>query len=150
MQTQDILLEYVKQADKMKKENIYGIRKAVSKNSMNTEQIKLFCQHLELATMKRALYFTFKKSKDLDAILTILQKFHFIAGYTKYTSEEDFKIFLSYDMQGTCVIKEIKAVSSIRQRSLINTKQAKAFLNDYPYALGLIRTRNGIMTIKEC
>ena len=145
---QDILLELLKQADKMK--NTYGIRKAISQKFMSIDQIKLFFQHLQFAASQQKLYFSFKKSKDLEVILTLLQKSHFIAGFTKNTSDTDFKIFLSYDIQGICVIKEIKTVSSVRQRITINTKQIKAYLHDYPYSVALIRTRTGIMEIKDC
>jgi ribosomal protein S8 len=130
--------------------NVYGIRKAISKKYMSIEQIKLFFQHLQLAAIEQRLYFSFKKSQDLEAILNILQKSHFIAGYTKNTSEEYFKIFLSYDMHGTCVLKEMQPVSSVRQRIIINTKQIKVYLNDYPYGLGLVRTKLGIISIKDC
>lgn len=150
MQTEGILQELAKQVDKMKKQNIYGIRKAISKRYMSIPQIKLFFQHLQKAGFEQKLYFSFKKSKDLESILNILQEKHFIAGYTKNTSEEYFKIFLNYDLYGICVIKEMKPVSSVRQRIIINTKQMKAYLNDYPYGLALIRTKKGIMNIKEC
>jgi ribosomal protein S8 len=146
----DILPVLQKQVDKMKTKNVYGIRKPISQKFMSIDQIKLFFQHLELAKVQKKLYFTFTHTNDLETILMILQKAHFIAGFAKDNIEKKFKIFLSYDMLGTCVIKEAKTVSSVRQRIIINTKQIKAYLNDYPYALAIIRTRNGIMNIKDC
>lgn len=146
----DILLVSQKQADKMKRKNIYEIRQPISSKFMSIDQIKLFFQHLQLAADKKRLYFTFHKSQDLEIILNILQKAHFIAGYTKNTSDNHFKIFLSYDIQGYCVIKEIKTVSSVRQRITITTKQIRTYLNDYPYSMAIIRTHNGIMNIKDC
>jgi len=134
----------------MKNKNQYGIRKPISYRFMSIDQIKLFFQHLEFAASQKRLYFTFTKTNDLGAILQILQKAHFIAGYTEDSDTNQFKIFLTYDIQGTCVIKEVKTVSSVRQRIIINTKQIKAYLNDYPYSLALVRTRNGIMNIREC
>lgn len=134
----------------MKKENNYEIRKPISQKFMSIDQIKLFFQHLQLASIQQKLYFSFKKSKDLETILTLLQKNHFISGYTKNTSDTDFKVFLSYDIKGCCTLKEVKTVSSVRQRIVINTKQIRVFLNDYPYAMALIRTNIGIMSLKEC
>lgn len=150
MQMRDILLVSQKQADKMIHKNIYGIRKPISSKFMSIDQIKLFFQHLQFAANQKKLYFTFNKSQDLEEILNILQKAHFIAGYTKNTSDNHFKVFLSYDIQGCCVIKEIKTVSSVRQRITITTKQIRTYLNDYPYSLAIIRTRNGILNIKDC
>lgn len=150
MQMEDILPELPKRADKMNYQNKYGVRTALSKKHMSITQIKLFFQHLQEAAFEQKLYFSFKKSQDLETILNILQQAHLIAGYTKNTSDDHFKIFLSYDINGMCVIKEIKAVSSVRQRMIINIKQIKAYLNDYPYGLAIIRTRNGIMTVKDC
>jgi len=147
---EDILQELPKLADKMKKQNIYGIRKAISNNYMSIPQIKLFFQHLQKAGFEQKLFFPFKKNKDLESILNILQEAHLIAGYTKNTSDDHFKIFLNYDINGLCVIKEMKPVSSVRQRIIINTKQIKAYLNDYPYGVAIIRTRDGIKTIREC
>ena len=134
----------------MKGKNIYGLRKPISYKFMSIDQINYFFHCLQLAIVQKKLYFTFTQNKDLETILTILQKSHFIAGFTKDTVENKFKIFLSYDILGTCVIKEAKPVSSVRQRMIINIKQIKAFLHDYPYCLAIVRTRNGIKDIKEC
>lgn len=134
----------------MKNNNQYGLRKPISYKFMSIDQVKLFFQHLQFAAEQKKLYFTFTKTKDLEMILKILQKAHFISGYTQNTVDNEFKIFLSYDMQGGCVIKEIKTVSSVKQRIVINTKQIQTYLNDYPYSIAIIRTRNGIMNIKEC
>lgn len=134
----------------MKNKNIYETKKPISSRFMSMTQIKLFFQKLQVSAATKKLYFTFSKSHDLETILNILQKSHFIAGYTKNTSDNHFKIFLSYDIQGCCVIKEVKTVSSARQRITITTKHIRAFLNDYPYSLAIIRTNNGIMNIKDC
>ena len=150
MPMRDILPESLKQADNMKNKNAYGIRKPISSKFMSIDQIKLFFQQLNIAAEQKKLYFTFNKSQDLEVILNILQKSHFIAGFTKNTSDNHFKIFLSYDINGCCVLKEMKTVSSVRQRITITTKQIRTFLNDYPYSTAIIRTRNGIMNIKDC
>lgn len=125
-------------------------KKPTSENFMRLDQMQEFFQKLQFAAIQKKLYFSFKKNKDLEVILNILQKSHFIAGYTKNDLDEDFKIFLSFDMHGSCVIKEIKTVSKVSKRVIINTKDIKAYLNDYPYSIALVRTRNGIMNIKDC
>lgn len=115
---------------------------------MTVKAVKLFFQQLQYAASQKKLYFSYKGSQDLESILNILQHAHFIAGYTK--TENTFQIFLCYDMLGNCVINEIQTVSSIRQRVVINIKQIRVFLNDYPYSLAIIRTKDGIMNIKTC
>jgi ribosomal protein S8 len=117
---------------------------------MNLFELKKFFQQLQLATIQKKLYFSFQNNQDLDDILKILQKKHLIVGYTKNNPDNLVKIFLRYDIKGVCVIQEIKTVSSIRQRRIISVKQIKAFLNDYPYAVALIRTRRGILSLNEC
>jgi len=125
-------------------------RKPISNTVMRLDQMQEFFQKLELAATQKKLYFSFKKTKDLENILTILQKSHFIAGYSKNDLDENLKIFLSFDMHGSCIIKEIQTVSKKSKRVIMNIKNIKAYLNDYPYATALIRTRNGIMNVKEC
>jgi ribosomal protein S8 len=125
-------------------------KKPLSSKFMSVDRIQVFFQQLKSAATQKKLYFTFSKSQDLETILNILQKGHFIAGYTKNTSDNHFKIFLSYDIQGLCVIKEVKTVSSVKLRITITTKQIQNYLNDYPYSMAIIRTRNGIMNIKDC
>lgn len=117
---------------------------------MNLFELKKFFQQLQLATIQKKLYFSFQNNKDLDEILKILQKSHLIVGYTKNNPDNLVKIFLRYDIKGLCIIQDIKTVSSLRQRKIINIKQIKAFLNDYPYATALIRTRRGILSINDC
>jgi ribosomal protein S8 len=138
MQVLDISLEYENQVDNMK---IFDLQN--------------FFHQLQLATKQRKLYFVYKNSKDLTDILKILQKTHIISGYTEILSDTKYvsgfvKIFLRYDIKGDSVIKEIITVSAMRQRLIINYKQIKTFLNDYPYVLALIRTRLGILDIKTC
>lgn len=117
---------------------------------MSVKELNLFFQHLKFAGMQKKLYFVYKISQDLEQILNILQKAHFIAGYTKNRPDNLVRIFLSYDVQGDCVIKEIQIISSINQRIVMNLKQIKLYLNDYPYSLVIMRTRNGILNIKTC
>ena len=130
-----ILVEYQKQVDNSK---------------MNLQDLNRFIQKLQLASTQKKLYITFRLSKDLEDILIILQRAHLISGYTKNLPDTLVKIFLAYDIQGSCIIKEIKVVSTLKQRLIINTKQVKAYLNDYPYSVALIRTCKGILNIKTC
>lgn len=117
---------------------------------MSLQEIKLFLHQLKTAAIQKKLYFMFKNSQDLENILIILQHAHLISGFTKNTPDNFVKIFLAYDIKGCCVIKEIISVSSVRQRIIINTKQIKTYLNDYPYSIAIIRTRLGILNIKDC
>lgn len=117
---------------------------------MNFLELKKFFQHLKRATIQKKLYITYKNSQDLTDILKILQKAHIIGGYTKNNTDNLVKIFIRYDINGNSVIQEITTVSSARQRIIINTKYIHAFLNDYPYSLALVRTRIGILNIKDC
>jgi ribosomal protein S8 len=113
---------------------------------------KDFFQRLQLATIQKNLYIVYKYSKDLNDILKVLQQAHLIGGYTKnHPKNPTFvKITLEYDIKGDSVLKKITAVSSIRQRIIINNKQIKRFKHDYPYVIALIRTRIGILSIKDC
>lgn len=125
-------------------------RKPISNTIMRLDEMQEFFQKLELAAIQKKLYFLFKRTPDLENILIILQKSHFIAGYSKNDLEENLKIFLSFDMHGSCTIKEIQIVSKRSKRVIMNTKNMRAYLNDYPYATALIRTRKGIMDVKDC
>lgn len=135
----DILQELQNQVDNMKK---------ISKNYMNLNQIQQFFLQLKYELGQKSLYMSFRKSKDLLMILNILQEAYLISGYT--ILNEEFKIFLKYDLQGNPIIKETKFVSSAAKRVLLTRKNLKFYFNDYPYGMVIIRTRYGIINIKEC
>jgi ribosomal protein S8 len=107
---------------------------------MNIFELNQFFNQLNLAIIQKKLVFISKFSQDLSTILQGLQKSNFIVGYSKNHSNNIVKIFLRYDIKGNCVIKKVKFVSSQKQRIIINNKQLKVFLNNYPYAVGFIRT----------
>lgn len=117
---------------------------------MTLISINKFFQELRIASIEKKLFFFFNSSQGLEQILKSLQKIHFLSGFSYTKNRLKIKIFLRYDLRGDCVFKELIKVSSERKRVLINIKQIKIFLNDYPYSTALIRTSSGILNIQEC
>jgi ribosomal protein S8 len=113
----------------------------------NYKELKYFFILLKNAYQKKKKFFTYPMvTANLLTVLVNLQKKSLILGYYQLNNQE-VKIFLRYDMQSLPAITQIFILPPLRY---ITVRMLNKFVNDYPYSLGLISTRYGILTVSEC
>lgn len=113
----------------------------------NYNELKLFFLLLKSSYQKKKRFFTYPViTSNLLTILINLQKNSLILGYHQISNQE-IKIFLRYDLQSLPAITQIFFFPPLRY---VTVRMLKKFVNDYPYTLGLVQTRYGILTVSEC
>jgi ribosomal protein S8 len=114
---------------------------------INYKELKLFLLLLRSAYQKKKRFFTYPViTPNLLITLMNLQKNSLILGYHQVSNQE-IKIFLRYDMQSLPAITQVFFFPPLRY---VTSRMLHKFVNDYPYALGLVQTRYGILTVAEC
>lgn len=74
-----------------------------------------------------------------------------IAGYHIIENENKAKIFLNYDLtKNEPLVQKIVLFSSRGRKRIATRPMLNLFHYHYPHSLGIIGTRYGIMSSKEC
>jgi len=74
-----------------------------------------------------------------------------IAGYHIVEGQDKIKIFLNYDLtKNEPLVQKIILFSSRGRKRIATRPMLNMFHYQYPHSLGIIGTRHGIMSSKEC
>lgn len=104
------------------------------------------------AIKRKELFFvcTFLTPNILD-LVKCLEKHSRIAGYHILKNENQVKIFLNYDLtKNEPLVQKIVLFSSRGRKRIATQPMLNLFHYHYPNSLGIIGTRSGIMSSKEC
>lgn len=125
---------------------ITKIRK--EKNSL--EFHRFFRAYLNSARAK-ALFFVYPSvTNNILELLKYLEKDSRIAGY-HVTKDKQIKVFLNYDMtRNEPLVQKIILFSSKGRKRIATLHMLKLFNHHYPNSLALLRTRYGLLNLKDC
>lgn len=104
------------------------------------------------ANKRKELFFlcTFLTTNILD-LVKCLEKHSRIAGYHILPDQNQVKIFLNYDLtKNEPLVQKIVLFSSRGRKRIATQAMLRLFHHHYPNSLGIISTRYGIMSSKEC
>jgi len=88
---------------------------------------------------------------DIHNLIKCLETNCRIAGYHILEGQGQVKIFLNYDLtKNEPLVQKIFLFSSRGRKRIATPAILNLFHYQYPHSLGIVRTRHGIMTSKEC
>ena len=104
------------------------------------------------AIKRKELFFicTFLTPNIFD-LVKCLERHSRIAGYFVFEDQSQIKVFLNYDLtKNEPLVQKIVLFSSRGRKRIATQPMLKLFHYHYPNSLGIIGTRSGIMSSKEC
>ena len=122
--------------------------KKIIKNFKTHFYIDLFFELYSHALRSKALFFVYPfVNETIIRLLNLLLKNSRIAGYQVLVKEEKIKVFLISDP--TTNQKPIFYSLQGRKR-IVTAEMLRKFKYQYPHALVLVETKQGLMDIEDC
>jgi len=123
----------------------------LSTEKRSLEFHKFFRLYMHAIKTKELFFIYTKLTPNILDLIKCLEINSRIAGYHILEGQDQVKIFLNYDLtKNEPLVQKIVLFYSRGRKRIATWPMLKMFHYQYPHSLGIVGTRYGIMSSKEC